>query len=505
MRSISWNPSAFLFLYSAITIQSASSLSSAVKASVTPSREPPSSHHQSLQETNSQPASSSTLVCNTVTRESPPNDPQVTDVAAIITSAASSACSALATTSPQSIANVTFQGYALFAGAEADHGPIDINICNAAIKSIVNDCIIKKPGYSGQYFSGGQLFNLTNIRGHWDPIIYGVHADKIIEPTALTVPCAPTFPPSTQVCPAAPLGPTITPTSNFVSGVLYGGGVLETRISLLGAKSGTAKTRSSKSFGTRSNSLMTDNTVSGSKKIPSTNISGTHSSAPNPQESGSGTSESVTQQTVSQSSNRGSVTASVSLSVSLYDSSITNSLGQTSADSSQIGSARVQTSEIKNHVGSMAQSNTDNSNTGTKTTSPNLEASNFSSGSDATHPGHSGLNTKAASFPNDHGNTVFGGGATASKGALPVGGDGITIDGFTTINHIPLPTNIRSSATGAAAALAAIPSLATEVGSSYAAAAALAASLGAAAEGAVSDVAVGGLERSIFSAFSGRS
>ena len=96
--------------------------------------------------------------------------PQATDVANLINSQASSACSQLqaATSLPLS---ASFQGYGLRTNASSSS--LDTGLCQNVLLNIAQSCIQNAKYYGGLYFSQRQMFNLSNTIYPLNPILSG--------------------------------------------------------------------------------------------------------------------------------------------------------------------------------------------------------------------------------------------------------------------------------------------------------------------------------------------
>ena len=106
--------------------------------------------------------------------------PQATDVASLINSQASSACSQLqaATSLPLS---ASFQGYGLRINASSSS--FDTNLCQNVLLGIAQSCVLNADYYGGLYFSQRQMFNLPNTMYPQNPILSGLGATQASDTT----------------------------------------------------------------------------------------------------------------------------------------------------------------------------------------------------------------------------------------------------------------------------------------------------------------------------------
>lgn len=101
------------------------------------------------------------------------NFPQATDIASLINSQASSACSQLqaATSLPLS---ASFQGYGLRTNASSSS--LDTGLCQNVLSDIAQSCVLNANYYGGLFFSQRQMFNLSNTIYPGNPILSGLGA-----------------------------------------------------------------------------------------------------------------------------------------------------------------------------------------------------------------------------------------------------------------------------------------------------------------------------------------
>ena len=101
------------------------------------------------------------------------NFPQATDIASLISSQASSACSQLqaATSLPLS---ASFQGYGIRTNASSSS--LDTGLCQNVLSDIAQSCVLNANYYGGLYFSQRQMFNLSNTIYPGNPILSGLGA-----------------------------------------------------------------------------------------------------------------------------------------------------------------------------------------------------------------------------------------------------------------------------------------------------------------------------------------
>lgn len=97
--------------------------------------------------------------------------PQATDIASIINSQASSACSQLqaATSLPLS---VSFQGYGLRTNASSSS--LDTSLCQNVLSNIAQSCVLNANYYGGLYLTQRQMFDLSNKIYPQNPILSGL-------------------------------------------------------------------------------------------------------------------------------------------------------------------------------------------------------------------------------------------------------------------------------------------------------------------------------------------